>query len=89
VQPAASISSAIHTVVPGVPGPDALQGDGDTLQEVLREGADGPRLMLDPGVGAQVASLIQNGELRIPLVGVASDPINETWLRLFNASLVT
>jgi len=75
VQPAASISSAIHTVVPGVPGPDALQGDGDTLQEGLREGADGPRLMVDPGVGAQVATLIQNGELRIPLVGVASDPI--------------
>ena len=81
MRPAASISSAIHTVVRGVSVPDALQGDGGTLREVLQEGAEGPSLMADPGLGAQVASLVQNGKLGTAC-GRRIRPYNETWLRL-------
>jgi hypothetical protein len=58
-----------------VPVPDALQGDGGAIGEVLKESLDGPRLMVEPVLDKKAAVLIQNGELRVVLVSVTTDLI--------------
>jgi hypothetical protein len=70
-----------------IPVPDALQGDGGALWQVLEESLDGPRLMVDPVLGEKAAVLIQNGELRVALVGIASDPIMRHGCTSFTCAL--
>jgi hypothetical protein len=52
-----------------------LQGDGGSFREVLQEAFDGAWLVIDPELGERAPILIQDRELRIVLVGVASDSI--------------
>jgi hypothetical protein len=68
-----------------IPVPHAFEGDGCTLRQVLQECPDGAGLVMNPGLLAELPILIENSELRVVLVSVASDPIIHgscTFLRL-------
>jgi hypothetical protein len=58
-----------------IPIADTLQGDRGAWRKVLQEDLDSPWLVVDPLLGHEAASRIQDRELRIVLVGVTSDPI--------------
>ena len=58
-----------------IPVPDGLQGDGSAFREVLQEGLDRARFVVDPGLALELAILIQEGELRIATMGVATHSI--------------
>ena len=58
-----------------VPVADGFQGNWCFLWEPGEKGTDGPGLMVDASPLDGLASMIDNGEERIVLVRVASDPI--------------
>jgi hypothetical protein len=58
-----------------IPVADGLQGHGSAFRKPFEERLDGARFMIDPGLVTQLASLIENGKVRIAFVGVTSDPI--------------
>jgi hypothetical protein len=70
-----------------IPVSHALQGDWSSFREVLQETSDGAWLVLDPELGEQVPILIEDRELRIVLVGVASDPIMRHGCTSFTCAL--
>ena len=55
-----------------IPVPHALQGDGCTLRQGLEEGLDGAWLVIHLGLLPELAILIENSELRIATMGVAT-----------------
>jgi len=70
-----------------VPVAEALQGHRCAFGELLQEGLDGAGLMVDPVLRDKLAVLVQNGELGIVLVGVASDPIMRHGCTSFTCAL--
>jgi hypothetical protein len=70
-----------------IPVADALEGDWGAWRKVLQEGLDGSGVMVDPMLGQRAACLVQDGELRIVLVGVTSDPIMRHGCTSFTCAL--
>ncbi len=62
-------------VLPGVPIADALQGHRRAFGEPLQESLDSAGLVIDPALLPELAILVQDGKLRVVLVGVATHSI--------------
>jgi hypothetical protein len=58
-----------------VPIADALKSHWGLVREVFQEGPDGAGLMVEPVLDEEAPVLIQDGELRVVLVSVTTDPI--------------
>jgi hypothetical protein len=62
-------------VLPGVPIADGLQGDRSAVGHVFQESLDGTGLVVDPDLVAELPILIENSELQIATMGVATHSI--------------
>lgn len=62
-------------VLPGIPVADGLKGHGSTLWELGQEGTNGSRGVANTRAPHQVPLLIQDGEKRKVLVGIATNRI--------------
>jgi hypothetical protein len=58
-----------------IPVPHALEGDRRAFGEVLQKSLDGAGPVINPGLLAELAILIENSELRIATMGVATHSI--------------
>jgi hypothetical protein len=58
-----------------VPVADGLPSNGSTFGQALQEALDGAGFVIDTGLLAELAILIENGELRIATMGVATHSI--------------